>query len=320
MGKVKVSICITVLNEERSINHLLKSLLAQTKLPNEIVIVDGGSIDKTVDIVKFYQKNHRFIKLFISPGSIAHGRNISIAKAQGDIIALTDAGCRAKRDWLKKITLPFSDYTVGLVAGFYIMPSKNASEKALNIFQGIVPKDFNSKNFIPSARSVAFRKSVWERVGGFDEEFKKAGEDTKFFYDVSSQASTKIVRIKDAIVEWRESGNYIDRFRKFFNYAKGDAESGIWWNPVKRFKTHNIKVLTIFGRYLIAAFILILTDFSPFILGILSGLYALFAFTKTYSKTADFKASLWAIVIQVISDWAVMAGFAAGTIVRYGRV
>ena len=49
---MKVSVCITVFNEEGSIGELLDSLLKQTKKPGEIVIVDGGSKDKTVDVIR----------------------------------------------------------------------------------------------------------------------------------------------------------------------------------------------------------------------------------------------------------------------------
>ena len=47
---MKVSLVVTVLNEEPSIAALLESILSQTKKADEIVIVDGGSTDKTIDI------------------------------------------------------------------------------------------------------------------------------------------------------------------------------------------------------------------------------------------------------------------------------
>ena len=51
MEIVKVSLCITTFNEEKTIQKLLNSLIIQTLLPNEIVITDGGSTDKTISLI-----------------------------------------------------------------------------------------------------------------------------------------------------------------------------------------------------------------------------------------------------------------------------
>src|SRR4030042_1932286 len=164
---MNISVCITTFNEESSIERLLDSLLNQTIKPDEIIIVDGGSKDKTCQIIKHYQKKDKRIKLLIEPGSIAHGRNISIEIAKGDIIT--------------------------------------------------------------SARSVAFKKQVWSEIGGFDEKLDRAGEDTKFFYEVVKRG-VKIVRVKEARVEWEEIGNlsFKSSLKKLYYYAKGDAQQGLW--------------------------------------------------------------------------------------------
>ena len=91
---MNISICITTFNEEGSIGPLLDSLLAQTKKAEEIVIVDGGSTDKTVEIIRHYQKKDRRIKLLTEKCSRAKGRNIGIEIAKNEIIAITDAGVR----------------------------------------------------------------------------------------------------------------------------------------------------------------------------------------------------------------------------------
>ena len=50
-----ISLCITVFNEEKYITALLESIVSQTKQPDEVIIVDGGSTDKTVALIKPYQ-------------------------------------------------------------------------------------------------------------------------------------------------------------------------------------------------------------------------------------------------------------------------
>jgi len=320
---MKVSVCITVLNEEGSVGELLDSLLAQSKKPDEIFIVDGGSIDKTVGIIRHYQKKDKRIKLLVEKGSTAHGRNTAIEMAKFPIIASTDAGCVAKTDWLEKITEPFKYKNVGLVAGFYEMEAINPMQEAMNVFHGITPAMYDPTKFLPSARSVAFRKSIWERVGGYAEKFEKAGEDTDFFYKIVKQG-VKIVRIKEARVVWRETSTFTftDSYKKFYQYAKGDAKSGIWWHPSKQLASHNIKVSLIFLRYLVGTILLIFSFQSPttfYILLTTLIFYIIYSFRKVYIQTRKFEAGLWGIVIQFLSDFAVMGGFISGMVDRTGK-
>ncbi|OGM19776.1 hypothetical protein A2686_00500 [Candidatus Woesebacteria bacterium RIFCSPHIGHO2_01_FULL_38_10] len=315
---MKVSVCITILNEEKNISKLIVSLLKQTKKPNEIVIVDGGSSDKSVEVIGHWQKKDKRIKCLVEKGSIAHGRNIAIDIAKSPIIAQIDAGCVAKRDWLEEITKPFKYENVGMVAGFYEMFARNSMQKAMNVFHGLLPSQFDPTNFVPSARSCAFRNKVWLEVGGYSEKFERAGEDTHFFYKIVKN-KVKIARVKQAVVEWRETNKlgFKVSLKKFYYYAKGDAQAGIWWHPSKQLASHNIKIISIFLRYMVGIILLFLSIFKPllFLLTLLLGIiYSFWAFRKIYLLTSDWKAGLWGIVIQFTSDFCVMAGFANGLV------
>jgi glycosyltransferase involved in cell wall biosynthesis len=308
---MKVSVCTTVFNEEATIGELIESLLEQESKPGEIIIVDGGSKDHTVDIIRHWQKKYKRIKLLIEPGSIAHGRNVAIDIARYSIIAQIDAGCVAKRDWLEKLIEPFKYREVGLVAGFYEMRAKNSKQRAMNVFHGVMPEQFDPISFLPSARSVAFRKCVWDMVGGYDESLAKAGEDTQFFYKVV-KANVKIARVKKARVVWQETAKFTlkDFIKKTYFYAKGDAQARIWWHPSKRFTSHNIKIISIYARYLIVVALLLLR--KPLIPFLFLILYTFWSFRKVYILTSDFRVGLWGIIIQFVSDLAVMSGFLSG--------
>lgn len=325
---MKVSVVITVFNEEKSVGKLIDSLLKQSKKPNEIVIVDAKSSDKTVEIVRRckqslrlrQQKKAKRIKLLVEPGSVAHGRNTAVEMARFPIVASIDAGCVAKRDWLEKITAPLKHRNVGMVAGFYDMPAKNSMQKAMNFFHGVLPSQFDSASFLPSARSVSFRKSIWEKVGGYSEKLDKTAEDTHFFYKLVKER-VKIVRVKEARVVWEESSllSFSDSIKKFYQYAKGDAQAGIWWHPSKRLASHNIKISLIFVRYIAGLILVILALGSPLLWWIIVAglvLYIFWAFRKVYLLTNDLKSGLWGIIIQFASDFAVMSGFLSGLIRR----
>jgi len=203
---MKVSVVCTVLNEEKSIIALLDSLGKQKTKADEIIIVDGGSTDRTIEIVQHYLKRDRTIKMLVEKCSRAKGRNLGIDIARNQIIAIIDAGCIADTEWLRKITQPFTDKDIDVVAGFYKMITKNNFQKAASIFLGVSPNKFDV-GYQPSARSMAFRKSVWEKLGGFPESMDDTAEDTMFNYKAikegvsKDEANALMIQLKEAGAE-----------------------------------------------------------------------------------------------------------------------
>jgi glycosyltransferase involved in cell wall biosynthesis len=312
---MNISICITVLNEEGTIAKLLDSLLSQSKKADEIIVVDGGSKDKTAEIIRHYQRRDGRIKLLTEHCSRAKGRNLGVEIAKSEIIVMTDAGCVADRDWLKNITKPFETKRVDVVAGFYKMTGNTPLQKAESIFLGITPRKFNN-SYLPSTRSIAFTKKVWTEVGGFPERAEGAAEDTIFNYKLI-KSGAKISRVKDSIVGWGMPSSLEDFFSKIFNYSKGDIKSKIWSFPGKGLMSHNIKSLFILLRYVIGLLLLIFSFKYHTLLPLLIILflaYFYWAFRKIYLEFGERKTSLWGPALQIASDFAVMAGFISGII------
>ncbi len=315
---MKVSVVATVCNEEGSIAALLDSLLKQTKKPDEIIIVDGGSIDQTTQIIYSFANNNRIIKLFSQHGTIAQGRNFSIKKAKNQIIAQIDGGCVAKKNWLKNLTRHFTKNEIQVVAGYYEMTGETPLQKAAAPFLGVPKQRFDQRTFLPSARSMAFRKQVWERVGGYSEKLDKAGEDTLFNYAVIKEG-IPIHREPKAIVYWEVPDNFGEVIKKVFYYAKGDAQVGIWWHPAQKLSTHNIKISTIFARYFIGIILLLMSVFSQALLfTLIVGFvfYLFWACWKLEDVLSDMRAKAWVPFLRIASDLAIIAGFTAGTIKR----
>lgn len=293
----KVSVCVTVYNESKeTINKLLTALNRQTLKPNEIILIDAS--EKTQRFKK--SKTLSNLKIINKTGiSRSGGRNIAIKKAKNEIVAITDSGCIPHKDWLEKLTDPFKNENVDVVSGFYKMVSRNNFEKTEAVFLGVAQKDMNS-DFMPSARSMAFTKTIWKKAGGFPENLNDTAEDNVFNLNLL-KTGAKFVVAKNAIVDWYMPETIKNYYLKIKNYARGDAQSGIWWHPVKKWKTHNLKVMTIFVRYMLFVFVFVNLGYGY--LGGIMGIYMLYAYKK---------ASMWGIILQFISDFACIIGFSHG--------
>jgi glycosyltransferase involved in cell wall biosynthesis len=207
---MKVSVISTVKNEERNIKKFVDSLLNQTKKPDEIIIVDGGSTDKTYQILKKYAEKNKEIKLSRENGAnIAKGRNIAISKSKNTLIIGGDAGTKYKYDWIEKLVNGFE----GGVAYGQTLPLIE------NSFQKILAKKMRQR--YGSSRNIIFEKRVWKKVRGYPEDLRMA-EDTVFNERIK-RAGFKINLIPEAIGYWEMRENIEGLRKQFFNYGYWDA-------------------------------------------------------------------------------------------------
>src|SRR4030042_6513161 len=107
----KVTLIAPLLNEEDSLPQWWESILQQTRLPDEAVIVDGGSIDHTLSLLKALASDAPFTTHIeiLQESNIAEGRNQAITKASNEVIAVTDGGCILEEDWLEGLVEPMEN-------------------------------------------------------------------------------------------------------------------------------------------------------------------------------------------------------------------
>jgi len=156
---VHVSVIIPTLNEEQFIGDSLCSIRNQSFRDFEIIVVDGGSTDRTVEIAKEYAD-----KVVLAPGSkIGEARLIGVKEARGNIIVSTDADTIHPQNWLENLVRHFEDPEVVVVGGA-IYPL-NPSETTLAYTDGLNTIANALHWFIGS--NMAFRKDVFEKAGGY---------------------------------------------------------------------------------------------------------------------------------------------------------
>jgi glycosyltransferase involved in cell wall biosynthesis len=212
MEELKVSLIATVLNEEKTIRDFLESIVNQRRKPNEFIIVDGGSTDGTIDVIKSYSKKHKWIKLIVSPGAtIGRGRNIAIKKAKNNVIVVCDAGTIYDKNWLKNLVEGFN----GEVSFGIDLPLARTK------FQKILGRSLCHRFKEGSSRNMIFLKSIWEEVGGYPEDLRVA-EDTVFDEKIR-RMGYKFSIVRDAICYWRMRENLNEVKRQFYNYGFWDG-------------------------------------------------------------------------------------------------
>ncbi|MFT5169466.1 MAG: glycosyltransferase involved in cell wall biosynthesis [Lysobacterales bacterium] len=223
-----ISVVIPAYNCAHIIKKVIKALLNQTVPFKEIIIVDDGSTDNTADVIKSFPE---VIYVHQSNAGPAKARNTGFHKSVGDYVFFTDSDCVAYEDWIEKAMVHFDDLNVSVVAGSYgIANDDSVLARCIHAeiryrhekLMPCNPKAFGSYNF-------GVRREIFEKVGGFNEEYRHAsGEDNDLSYKIGALRG-KIYFEKDALV-----GHF--HTTKVWKYLKEQYRHGFW--RVKMYKTH----------------------------------------------------------------------------------
>jgi glycosyltransferase involved in cell wall biosynthesis len=311
---MKNAFIVTTFNEEATIRTLFTSLEKQVLMPDEIIIVDAFSSDSTFEKIKDIKRefNKRYPKIrfdaYKKRGNRSLGRNYAIKKATGDIIACSDAGCIFNKDWFENLLSPFRKGKVDVVAGFYKPVMHSVFEKCLSTYT-CVPEDKVTDDFLPSSRSIAFKKSAWEEVKGYPEDLDTC-EDLVFAREMKRKG-LKFYVARNAVVLWPQRKNLWEAFWQFFSYAKGDGQA--------LYMRRTTPIL--FLRYMLGViFILIIlithSGFLLFVFLFLFICYLLWSVSKNYKYVKRIQAIIYLPLLQLTSDVAVIVGMSIGIVKR----
>jgi glycosyltransferase involved in cell wall biosynthesis len=228
-----VTLICTLYNEEQTVVEFLDSAFQMSCLPGEFIIVDGGSTDQTTKLISEYLNtvksppNFRLIvdpscNKNVTPGPIGKGRNVAISNARNDIIACTDCGCVLDKFWLEHLTAPLlENLDTMVVAGWYLPDARSFFERCIGTVFLLPPDAVNPNSVTPSSRSIAFRKSVWEKVNGYPEVYYTA-EDTWYVAKIR-ESGLNIVFAPNAIVYWRMKSSLRSFATLIYSYGFGDG-------------------------------------------------------------------------------------------------
>lgn len=217
-----VSVIVCSYNGGRTLPRCLESL-GKINYPNyEVILVDDGSTDNTPEIAAqfpkvnyIHQTNH----------GLSHARNTGAAAAKGDVFAYTDSDCMADPDWLYYLigTLASGDYA-GVGGPNVSPPARNAIQACVAAAPGgpshVLLTDTVAEH-IPGC-NMAFRRWAFENIGGFDPEYRKAGDDVDFCWRL--QQAGGVIAFSPTAIVWHHRRFTLREFMKQ-QEGYGEAES-----------------------------------------------------------------------------------------------
>ena len=228
---MRVSVVVPVKNGEAFIGELLESLLNQEEKPYEIIVVDDGSTDRTVEVVKKYP-----VKLLFTDGSRGAnaGRNIGLKNASGDIVAFIDADCAAPPEWIKTICEELREGTAVCVGGSaflnpklkgniiaeysndaFFAPMPTFKKRDFITRENLISKRLPNSNNMAVVREVLVKEGLW-----FDEGFKGGAEEIEILWRLLERGYKILVSNKLYVYHYHRS-SLRKLLKQVHNYGRG---------------------------------------------------------------------------------------------------
>jgi len=222
---MKRALIATLFNEADNVSRWWESIARQTVLPDEIVIVDGGSKDGTWEKLQALAGLSPVpVRLKQQRCNIAEGRNLAIAMTDAEIIASSDAGSFVDPHWFGEITRPLLENpAIDIVGGKSVPLAENDFQKFVAGFDS-APGPTTGKLVQASGRNTAYRRTTWADVGGYPEWLTLTAEDALFNFQLE-KAGKQFFYQPSALVSWLVRENPAAYFKMLYSYGYGAAEA-----------------------------------------------------------------------------------------------
>ena len=182
--KLNISLYIPVYNGESTIESVLKSVIKLNPGPDEIIVVNDGSSDKTKNILEKYINQIKIINNSSNMG-LGYSRNRGVSESKNEDIASLDADVEVNSNWLKDLFEIKEKFGSAISGGKLREKYKDRSiydhwrhvHATQNSFG---EKDIENLGKPLAGSNTLLSKSAWKKVGGYDNQYKTNGEDATF--------------------------------------------------------------------------------------------------------------------------------------------
>jgi len=160
----RLSVIIPTLNEERHVGSLLSDVAAQTREPDEVIVVDAGSTDETIAVVRRFP----FARLVAGEPPVARGRNAGGREATGDVLVFLDADVRLPAGFFEGFLEEFEARWLDVACPLYLPYRSTRAVEAFHAVFNMITRA--TQNTLPSGAGhcIAVRGEVFRRSRGFD--------------------------------------------------------------------------------------------------------------------------------------------------------
>lgn len=223
-----VSVIIPCLNEEAYIKKVVESVLSQ-EFSNgefELIIVDGNSTDKTVEIVESLIEEDKRLSILHNPKRVApSAMNLGISAAKYDLVLRLDAHAFAKKGFIQKsVDLLLTDPNVmcagGKIDNIYENEISEDIGCAMSSKFGVGDATFRvggEKAYVDTVAFGVFRKSVFEEIGGYDESLDRNEDDDLSFRII--KAGYKILYSPEIRSSYYVRGSLSKLYNQYYQYG-----------------------------------------------------------------------------------------------------
>ena len=218
-----ISVVICAYNAERTMDACLASLRT-LRYPNyEVIVVNDGSTDRTLEIAQRYPE----VRIFSQENKgLSAARNVGYEHASGEIIAYTDSDCVVDPDWLTYLAFKFVHSGFVAVGGPNLPPPEESRTAACVAASPGGPAhvliDDEVAEHIPGC-NMAFLKSALKEIGGFDPIHRAAGDDVDLCWRLQNNGHA--IGFSPAAMVWHFRRNTIKAYLKQqMGYGKAEAQ------------------------------------------------------------------------------------------------
>lgn len=192
MEKEKISIIIPVYNREKCIGHCLNSVLKQDYINLEIIIINDGSTDATLDLLESFQtKDSRIVIYTVPNGGASKARNYGLTKATSDYICYIDSDDYIEKDYIttlfnaiKTYNTDMSQYSHFIKTKEYKYLNKKSNNKIRIVYQDDLFNEFFRVNGEPDMHTLWNKMYKREILSEFKLEEGRMNEDVLGCFDI----------------------------------------------------------------------------------------------------------------------------------------
>lgn len=185
---IRFSVVIPTLNEEKFLPNLLESLAKQTVRDFEVIVVDGMSKDKTVNVARSFAKKLPKLQVVVSPkASLPFQRNLGAKKTSGEWLIFIDADSVLYPHFFERVIQYIEEEHPSFFSTWVSPDSKNPGDANIALFNNMVQETLIiwRRPFAPGPLTAVLR-SVFDRVGGYNEAHAY-NEDVEFSMRVQKE-------------------------------------------------------------------------------------------------------------------------------------